>query len=101
MLGQSPLGSQALGEWTLSSGAVSLTPALYVDTDTFFAPTVAAGAVSLTPSLYADSETFFAPIVADGAVNLAPSLYLDAETFFTPTASATYALTAALFVDAE
>lgn len=36
-----------------------LLPSLFVDADTFFAPTVSPGAVTLTPSPFTDADTFF------------------------------------------
>lgn len=39
----------------------------------------------LTPSLYLDGDTFYAPVVTGGTVDLQPSLYVDDDTFYTPT----------------
>jgi hypothetical protein len=42
----------------------TLSPALFVDGDTFHAPTVAGGGQVLTPTLFADDDTFYTPSVA-------------------------------------
>lgn len=105
-----------------ASAAQSITPSLFTNTNTFFAPTVSAGAVGLTPGLFtnsnsfpaptvlsscdlapglfSNSNTFFAPTVSPGAVNLAPSLFTNSNTFYAPTVSldgATQDLTPSLF----
>jgi hypothetical protein len=61
--------SSASASAAAGSPPQSLTAALFVDGDTFFAPTVTSGAVTLTPSLFADADTFFAPVVTLGSVN--------------------------------
>lgn len=86
---------------TVTAGAITLLPALYVDADTFFSPTVTVGAVTLLPNLYTDADTFFSPTVTRGAVTLLPNLYTDADTFFAPTVTATYTLLPNLYTDAD
>lgn len=86
-----------------------LTPSLFTNTQTFYAPTVTPGAVSLTPSLVTNNQTFYAPTVLStyglllslvtnaqtfygatvtpGAVSLLPSLVTESQTFYSPTVS--------------
>jgi hypothetical protein len=54
------------------------------DGDTHFGPTVAAGAVTLTPALYTNDQTFFAATVT-ATQNLTPALYTNDQTFFAST----------------
>ena len=61
-------------------GDVTLTPSLFTDADTFYAPIVALGSVGLTPSLFTNTNTFYAPVVASSA-SLIPSLFADSDTF--------------------
>jgi hypothetical protein len=85
-----------------SAGTQTLTPSLFTDANTFFAPTVAAGAVTLTPSLFTNSNTFFAPTVsqAGSPQTLTPSLFTNANTFFAPTVAAgAVTLTPSLFTN--
>lgn len=42
----------------------TLTPALFTNTQTFYAPTVAPGAVALTPGLLSNTNSFHAPAIA-------------------------------------
>lgn len=91
----------------------SLTPSLYSDTDTFFAPTVTPGSVNLTPSLYNDADTFFAPTVSgvESAASSIPyasasALYryrrvLSSEVITPPVRAAAQALTPALYNDTD
>jgi choline kinase len=58
-----------------------LSASLYTDTDTFYSPSAAR---ELTPNLYTDTDTFYSATVAPGAVDLSPSLYTDADTFYDP-----------------
>jgi hypothetical protein len=80
----------------------TLTPGLYTDADTFYAPTVSgSGAQTLTPGLYTDADTFYAPTVTRGTVTLTPSLFTATNTFYAPTVTATYSLTPARYDDAD
>lgn len=69
---------------TVTPGAVSLAPSLVTDGDTFHAATVSA-TYSLTAPLFSDGDTFYDPTVTPGAVTLAPDLFADDDTFFGPT----------------
>jgi hypothetical protein len=104
-------------------GSQSLTPALFTNTQTFYAPTVTRGAVTLTPSLFSNAQTFysptvtqsttlhpslftnsqsfFAPTVRRGAVTLSPSKLTNSQTFFGPTVSARYTLSPALLSNSQ
>lgn len=66
----------------------TLTPSLYTNTQTFFAPTVTPGAVTLTPALFTNAQTFFAPTIT-ASYNIAPSLYSNNQTFYSATISQT------------
>lgn len=63
-----------------------LTPSLFTNTQTFYAPTVTA-TYSLLPGLLDSQPSFFAPAVTVGAVDLAPSLLTNSQTFYAPTVS--------------
>lgn len=82
----------------------TLTPSLFTNTPTFYAPTVTRGSVTLTPSLFTNSNTFYTPTVTRGAVTLTPSLFTDTNTFYSPTvtqAGGTQTLTPSLFTNAN
>lgn len=69
---------------TITTGSVTLTPSLFTNSQTFFAPTISTS-YSLTPALFTNSQTFFAPIVSAGAVVLTPTLFTNTQTFYGPT----------------
>ena len=83
--------------------AQTLTPTLYTNTQTFFAPTVTRGAVNLLPSLYTNTQTFFSADVtqAGGGQSLTPSLYTNTQTFFSATVTAVKALTPSLYTNTQ
>src|SRR6478609_7941877 len=91
------------GEWKISTGTGDASnptlPATCDHGSAYVAFRENAGTQTLTPSLYSDADTFFAPTVTPGAVALTPSLYSDADTFFAPTALSTYPLTPSLFTN--
>ena len=68
-------------------GAVTLGPDLFVNDQTFYAPTVAAGAIALTAPLVTNDQEFFAAVVAQsgGTQALLPDLYENTQTFYAPT----------------
>jgi hypothetical protein len=68
------------------SGAQTLTPSLFTNTNTFYAPTVSRGARTLTPSLFTNTNTFPAAVVRS-VYTLTPAKYTDADSFFAPTVS--------------
>lgn len=78
----------------------SLTPALYTDTDSFFVPTITTS-YSLAPSLYIDADSIFAPTITVGVVTLTPSLYTDTDSFFVPTITAGGQIAPDLYTDSE
>ena len=85
----------------ITGGGVTLTPSLYTDSDTFFAPTLASSN-SLTSSLYTDTDTFFAATLSGGgSTTLTPSLYTDADTFFAATLASSNLLTSSLYTDTD
>jgi hypothetical protein len=65
------------------SGTQTLTPALFTNTQTFYAPTVSGGTVTLTPSLATNSQTFYAPTVS-ATYALTPALVTNSQTFYAP-----------------
>lgn len=81
----------------------TLTPALYTNDQTFFAPTVTPGTVTLTPDLYTNDQTFYSPDVTQsgGVQNLDPALYTNDQTFYAPTVAATYSLTPDLYTNVQ
>lgn len=85
---------------TVTPGAVTLTPSLFTNTNSFFAPTVSA-TYSLTPALYTNTQTFFAATVSPGVVTLTPALFTNSQTFFSPTVSqaSSQTLTPSLFTN--
>lgn len=58
------------------------------------------GSQTLSPSLYSNSQSFYAPTLAPGAVTVTPSLYNNSQTFYSLTLSSTKTLSAALFTNA-
>lgn len=71
---------------TVTPGPVNLAPSRFTDTDTFYAPTVST-TYSLTPGQFTEADVFFSPTVAQGgagAQNLLPGLFADADIFYTP-----------------
>ena len=66
------------------AGAQTLTPSLYSDSQSFFAPTVSVGVVSLAPSLLTNAQTFYAPTVSQGAQVLTPALLTNTSSFYAP-----------------
>lgn len=71
----------------VGAGALTLTPSLFTNTNTFYAPTVAPGAVDLTPSLFTNDNTFYSATVtlAGGSQTLTPGLFSNSNTFYGPT----------------
>lgn len=80
----------------------TLTPTLYTNTQTFFAPTVTTSN-TLTSDLYTNNQTFYAADVTQGggAQSLAPSLYVNNQAFYAPTVASTYALTPSLYTNSQ
>lgn len=83
------------------SGAQTLTPSLFTNTQTFYAPTVGRGAVSLTPSLFTNSQTFHGPTVTAN-YGLTPTLFTNTQTFHAATVTpGGVTLTPALFTNSQ
>ena len=68
---------------TVTSGLL-LQPSLVTDDDTFHSPTVTVGAVDLTPALFVNSQSFYvATVSSDGSPQtLAPARYDNDATFY-------------------
>lgn len=83
--------------------APNLQPTRLDNTQDFFSPTVSPGAVTLSPALYTNDQTFFAHEVvqAGGPQDLQPGLYTNTQTFYTQAVSSTYALTPAIYDNAQ
>lgn len=84
-----PGSAGARGEivFTHTPATQTLTPSLFTNTSTFYAPTINRGAVTLTPSLFTNSSTFYGPTINRGAVTLSPPLFSNTNTFYAPTVS--------------
>ncbi len=61
----------------------SILPPLYVDSDSFFSPSISA-TYSLLPPFIGDTDFFYGPVVVSGSL-LSPELYVDADAFYAPT----------------
>lgn len=109
---------------TAASGAQTLTPSLFTNTNSFYTPTVTAGAVTLTPALFTNSNAFYSAIVSQGgvilqpdlftntnsfysatvtvgAVTLTPDLYTNTNSFYSPTVTSTVTLTPDLYTNGQ
>lgn len=78
----------------------ALTPALFENQQTYYTQTVTA-TYSLTPDLFTNDQTFYEPTVDQTGLTLAPSLFENTQTYYQPTVTATYVLTADLFSNAQ
>lgn len=78
-----------VGVWELAAGggAQTLTPGLFTNTSSFYAPTVAPGSVTLTPARYDNAQTFYAATVANtsGPQTLTPARFDNTGTFYAHT----------------
>lgn len=89
---------------TAEGGPQYLTPALVSNTSTFYTPAVTTGAVTLTPGLYTNSNTFYAPVVTveGGPQYLTPALASNTSTFYSATVSTgAITITPALFANSQ
>lgn len=84
-------GNKASGRMSIAlasaGGGLTLTPSLFTNTNTFYAPTVTPGAVTLTPSLFTNDNTFYSATVSldGGAQTLTPALFSNSNTFHAAT----------------
>lgn len=85
---------------TVTPGAVPLSPSLYTNSQTFYSPTVTVGTVTLTPARYDNSQTFYSATLTS-IITLAPSLYANSQTFYSATLQSTNTLTASLFTNTQ
>lgn len=95
-----PARSKSVAYVSVSGGGQTLTPGLFTNSSTFYAPTASPGAVALTPGLFTNSSTFHAPTVSSTYALAAP-LYADADTFYAATILADRTLQPGLFSDAD
>jgi hypothetical protein len=102
------LGFGALSEFALSGvvfqppgpSTQTLSPALFTNTQTFYAATVTRGAVNLTATLFTNSQTFYSPTrTSSNAVS--PSLYTNTQTFYSPTATRSNTIAPALYTNTQ
>ena len=63
------------------AGSVTLTPALFTNTNTFYTPTVVAGSVTLTPALFTNVNTFYSATLSYDQF-LYPALFTNPNTFY-------------------
>lgn len=91
-----------IGAWEFqaSGSTQTLTPSLFTNSQTFYAPTVTVGTVTLTPSLFTNNQTFYAPTVSS-AVTLTPNLFTNTNTFHGPTVSQGFLLEPSLFTNSN
>lgn len=100
MIGTYAIGVRPIGYLPSSDGGAGvLSPSLFTNSTSFFAPTVVANQ-TLTASLFTDGDTFHAATAASSNT-LVPSLYTDGDTFHAATVSSTRALTAGLYTDGD
>ncbi len=64
--------------------AQTLTPDLYTNDNTFYAPTIAKEGVNLFPDTYINTNIFYTPTITTGNVNLNPSPYTNTNIFYAP-----------------
>lgn len=89
--------------WTFNaSGPFSqtLTPALFTNTQTFYAATVGRGTITLEPALLTNTQTFFSPTVAQVTV-VAPALFTNTQTFYAPAVTSVRNVAPALFTNTQ
>jgi hypothetical protein len=82
----------------VTPGAVTLLPALFTNTNTFYSATVTPGAITLLPALFTNTNTFYSPTVAS-AYTIAPALFVNTNTFYTAALSYDQVIEPALFVN--
>ena len=68
------------------SGQNTVAPALFVNDNSFYSPTVIPPNATLFPALYANDNEFFRPTVTPGAINLAPALLTNVNAFYAASA---------------
>jgi hypothetical protein len=73
-------------------------PSLFVDSDAFYSPVISW--LRLQPGLFSDADTFFAPIVA-GRSSIAPSRVVDVDQFYAPAVRSQALLLPSLFIDSD
>lgn len=89
----------AFDAFQVTTGATPvLYPDLFVDVNTFYAPTVTPALIPLTDGLFTDTNIFYAPVVTS-VKPLSAGLFTDSDTFFAPTLSKTYTMSPGLFTD--
>jgi len=95
--------SQSFYAPTLAPGSVTITPGLLANTQSFYVPTVsiAGGPQQLTANRLDNTPVFYAPLLSPGAVTLAPGLYNHSQTFYSLTLSASKTLSASLFTNSQ
>lgn len=83
-------------------GSQTLTPSLYTNGQSFYAPAVSlsGGTQTLTPALFTNTASFYAATLT-ASNTLAPSLYSNAQSFYGPTLQASYAVTPSLYANAS
>ncbi len=79
----------------------ALTPGLFSNSQSFFAPTVTA-TYTLTPGLFSNVNQFYAATVTHGSLQeLTPGLFTNSNSFYAAAVAATYSLTPALFANGQ
>jgi hypothetical protein len=68
---------------SFGSGGQTLSPPLFANAQTFYGPTVSAS-YTLLPVLFTNTNAFYAATVTDGSLTLAPSILVNSGAFFAP-----------------
>jgi hypothetical protein len=84
----------------VEAGPVALAPAPHTNTPTFFPASIGAGEVTLAPAPYTNAQTFFPAAVAAGPVSLSPTPFTNSQIFYAPAAQATITLLPTLATNA-
>ena len=74
----------------LSPAPQTLTPSLYTNTNVFYS-TAVTSSITLDASLYTNNNEFYTPIVTPGTATLTPNIYTNTNVFYSPIASQTSA----------
>jgi hypothetical protein len=89
------INSQTFYTQTLS---VTLSPSLYSDPDTFFAPVVTVAGAGINPSLFTNTQSFFTTSLR---LRLSPAAYTNSSSFFSPTLLSSGIVSPALWTNTQ
>jgi hypothetical protein len=88
---------------SIALGAVTLSPALFTNSNTFYSHTLTASFPSqtLTASLFTNSNAFYSATLTRGAVTLSPARFDNTNTFYSHSISAGSTLLPSLFTNSN